>query len=159
MPTSMGDKANALAKKWIRELLDTDHSQTAIAKIAGTSQGRISRIHAGKEGTSADVLMALGRHLHRADEAARALNGGRPLGIADFIEDADRYPNRAIAKRIAREAGYRDDAIQDVAEARLDADTDQPVKWWLEKIQELDRAYSNPFAKRKPPGRREKDDL
>lgn len=79
------------------------------------------------------------------------------VGKKHIVALNERYPNRAIAMRAARDLGLSEKAIADIAEAKLESNTDKPSKWWFEKIQDRDKVYSDPFAKAGPSGKKDED--
>src|SRR5690348_9592993 len=127
MPSSLEPKANELARAMLRELWKT-RSQTELEGFLGISQGRISRLVSNdpNEGTSARVLMRAATLLGREQEALAVLTNDEIIGV-NFLgddEEEDRYPNRAVAIRYARDLGYSDEAIADVKKAALEEKED-----------------------------------
>lgn len=131
MMRTLGDRIRAaLAARGI--------NQTELERRAGFSRGYVSRLLDGKRGGK--------RTSHTAVSAIAIALNVRPewLSTGDEPMDAEgtlsiplpglRFPNGAMAARIAREGGIAEPAIQDVLAEPLEIDKDPPVLWWLDRM-------------------------
>lgn len=105
-------------------------------RALGKSQGYTSRLTRSDRNPRSDTVQALAEALGVAYvwllEGRGDMVLGEPEGAAD---EAERYPNRNVAARLARTMGVAERAIESVMRDRLDFPGDPEVKWWVTTMQ------------------------
>jgi len=162
--------AKRYVAKWLKEHQQAGGDASALAKNNGLVPSNLSQVRDGilgigaKNGDKWARLVGLSDHseLIRVAKAWAALppkerekpimNAGRRR-----LELDERYPNRAIAVKIARQLELAEFAIAQVE--ALQATEDPPARWWLEQIQAHDKILGDPFRPKGPSGRKETEDL
>lgn len=127
-------------------------SQTALGEKAGIQKGEMSNLKR-RPRPSASKLAAIA--------AAWNVNLQWLTTGAGAIEDHstdsshDRYPNRALAARIASEGGVDPKAIESVLAEVLEPDHDRPVLWWIHRIELREARPTSKVSPKSPePGQR-----
>ena len=105
-------------------------SQTALGERAGIRKGEMSNLMRRPRPSAAKlgaIASAWGISLQWL------ANGRGP--VEDHAPPPDRYPNRAVAGRIAQDGGVPRAAVDAVLREPLDLASDQPVLWWIHRME------------------------
>lgn len=132
MARSFTPEQNEVLRQAAHDLVIRFGTQARLAKELAIHQPSLSNFLSGKFGAGHVLARSIARLKGRTVEEL--------LGIeVPNIEYVDRYPNRAIALKMARRDGYDEVAIETISMATLQAEEDLPVTEWLFAIRDEER--------------------